>query len=64
MIQRAGGPPFGDEAALALGVGRGLGMQQLDGNVALETRIPGLEYLPHAAGADSRDDAIRSDSIA
>ena len=40
MIQRAGGAAFGDEAALPIGIARGLGMQQLDGDVALEPWIP------------------------
>ena len=64
MIERAGGAAFGDQSALAIGIGRHLGMQQLDRHIALEPRIPRLEHFAHAAGADARDDAIRTDLFA
>ena len=61
MIERAGGAAFGDQSALAIGIARHLGMQQLDRDIALEPRIPRLEHFAHAAGADARDDAIGPD---
>ena len=36
-------------------------MQQLDGDITFQPRVPRLEDFSHSAGADTRDDAIRSD---
>ena len=64
MIERARGTAFGDQPALAIGIGRHLGMQQLDRDVALESWIPRLEHFAHAAGPHARDDSIRPDPFA
>ena len=36
-------------------------MNDLQGNIAIETRIPRLEYDTHASGADLSLDAVRPD---
>src|SRR5262245_20304560 len=52
------------QALLAIGIHRHLRMQQLDRDVAFESWVPRLEHFTHAAGPHSRDDSIRSDSLA
>ena len=64
MIERAGGAAFGYQPALAVGIARHFGMQQLDRHVAFEPWIPGLEDFAHAAGANARDDGVGTDAFA
>ena len=64
MIEGARGAPLGDQAALAIRIARHLRMQELDGDVAFEARIPRFEHFPHAAGADALDNAIWPDLFA
>ena len=62
MVERRGGLRLLHEPALTLGVGDGLGAQDLDGNEAIETGVPGLVDLPHPAGSELLDDFVVTDS--
>ena len=47
------------EAAPAIGVGRNGGGQDLEGDVALESRVAGAKDLTHAASPDQTDHVVR-----
>src|SRR5437867_1175086 len=61
MVERGGGPRFLLKAAEAIGIGRELRGQDLDGDIASEARIARAVDLAHAAGANGRDDLIRAE---
>ena len=51
---------FALEAAAAVGVTDGGGRQDLQGDVAFESRVARAEHFAHAAGAERRDHFVRA----
>ena len=62
MLEGGGGARFLREAAQPVGIARGPGRQDLDGDVALEARVTRPIHLAHAATADVGDDFVRAES--
>ena len=58
MLQPRGGFHFALKAAHGVGRFHGRRREHLDGRDALHAAVPGLEHLPHAAGADLVDDQV------
>jgi hypothetical protein len=58
VIQRSDGPGFPLEPLAERGVSREVRGQDLDGDRALESRVPRLVDLAHAAGAGGGDDFV------
>src|SRR5262245_15103282 len=58
MIERGEDTRFALEARQTIGMGRERGRQDLDGDVAPESRIARAVDLAHAAGADWLEDLI------
>ena len=58
MVQR------GDRASFLLETRRVLALQPLDRDDTIETRVAGFLHLAHAAGAERRDDFIRTETRA
>ena len=50
------------EASEGVGIGRHSRGQDLDRDVAVQLRVVSLEHLAHAAGADRRDDLVRTEN--
>ncbi len=59
VVERGDDLGLAGKALPALGVGR-LRRQDLHGNVAFETRVPGAVDLAHATGAEQCLDAIQT----
>jgi hypothetical protein len=64
MIQRRQHPGFALEASQAVRVCGKRCRDHLDGDVAIELRIPGAIHLAHATGTDERLDTKRADARA
>ncbi len=58
MIERGDGTGFALEASEAIGVGRGVGRENFEGDVPLEFYVGGAIDLAHAAGAEGADDVV------
>ena len=62
MVERRQHLGFAFEAREPLAIGCEVFGQHLDGDVALELRIPGAIDLPHAASAERRDHLVRTNA--
>ena len=62
MGQRRDRPRLTLEASESVGIGRHSRGQDLDRDVAVQLRVMSLEHLAHAAGADRRDDLVRTEN--
>ena len=61
MVQRRGGSGFLLESLQAIGIGRRGGWQDLDRDIAPETRVAGAVDLAHAAGTERVRDGVRTE---
>ena len=64
VVERAGGAGLVLQRRDAVGVPRGMGQQQLDGDVAAEAFVTRAPHLAHATGAEPPIDPIGADPIA
>ena len=64
VVQGGDGAGLALEAAQPLGVGGGIGREDLEGDLAPETGVAGPVDLPHAPGAEGREDLVRADTAA
>ena len=62
MMQRRQDLRLALESGAALGIGRELRGQNLDGNVPLQPRLSRAIDLTHAAGANGGHDLVRADA--
>ena len=60
MVERRGGARLLLEAAQPIGIGRERGGQDLDRDLASEPRVARAVDLAHAAGAERREDLVRT----
>ena len=63
MIQCAGGTRFLEEPAAALGIRGHCGGQDLQRDIAVDPRIVSEINLAHSAGAQRRDDFVRTEAV-
>src|SRR5262245_16054275 len=61
MVERGKHLRFPPESRKAIGIRRERVRQDLEGDVAIELRIASSIDLTHAAGADERDDLVRTE---
>ncbi len=64
MVEGAGGAPLGEQTALPVRVRRCVRVQELDGDVALESRIPPLNTTPMPPSPMRPTMLVRPDAIA
>ena len=62
VVEGCDGTSLAFEALPALGIGRRLRREELEGDVALQLGVARPIHLPHATGSDERDDLVVSES--
>ena len=60
VIEPRDGARFALEPLAAVGLSRDVFGQDLQGDVAVQPRVPRAEHFPHAAGADRGNDFVRA----
>ena len=62
MVQRSDRARLAFESVSRVGVGRCNGRQHLNRHCSIESRVARAIYLPHTAGANRRDDFVRTET--